>query len=214
MRRTTTLRRGSCLFEALLGIAIIGLLLLVAGTIAFFIWNPKSALESVTAKVKAIARDSVTFEAPGSMEVDLKAGGAALFFPPKGEVGDKTIPMPPIGVLYTVSITDSQGNPVKFEPNVSPRQGQEPFYFLGFTEIAQDGKYTVEVKASDNTTPAAISIASGRSEDFIAMLEDLKTGGIGVFGGCGALCGLSLLVVGGIAAIFARRAAKADPLAV
>ena len=213
MRRTPSLRRGNCLFMTLVGLAVIGLLLLVGGTIAFFVSNPTKAIQDAANSVQAFAANSTALEAPGTFEVELKAGGAGFILSPDGEVEDKVIPTPPANVTYTFTVTDADGTSIKIEPNQAPRRGNEPFYFFGFCEIPADGIYTIEVQASDGTTPAAILATPATAAEIEELGKAAGAAAIGGAGGCGAICGLVLLLVGGIGALFARKKSQQDPLA-
>lgn len=213
MRRPTSPRRGNCLFLTLLGALILGVVLLIGGTITFFVSSPTTAVSDAMAKFEQIAGDSSAIEAPGTFEIELKAGGAAFFLSPDGKVGDKTIPTPPGRVMYTIAVRDANDQPIRVEPNQAPRQGNEPFYFFGFCQIPADGKYTIDVQASDGSTPAAILAAPATQEDLEALGKAALGAVTGGLGGCGAICGIVFLLVGGIGLIFVRKKAKPDPLA-
>lgn len=214
MKRITPPRRGSCLANALIGLAVIGLLLLIAGAVTFVALGPSKASGDFTAKLQAIIADSTVMEAPGSAEIEFKAGGAAFIFSPNGQVGDKTIPTPPTNVSYTVTVTDADGNELESEPNLAPRGPADPIYLISALEIPKDGVYTVNITASDGSTPAAILAGAAGKKD----LEELGRTGtaalVGWTGGCTAICGLAMLLVFGIAAMLARKSAKPDPLAI
>ena len=213
MRRPTSPRRGNCLFLTLLGVLILGIVLLIGGVITFFVSSPTTAVSDAVAKFEQIAADSSALEAPGTFEVELKAGGAAFFLSPDGKVGDKTIPTPPGSVRYTIAVRDANDQPIRVEPNQAPRQGNEPFYFFGFCEIPADGTYAIDVQASDGSTPAAILAAPATKQDIEALAAAALGALTGGLGGCGAICGIVFVLAGGIGLIFVRKKPKPDPLA-
>ncbi|MEY3144065.1 MAG: hypothetical protein RLY21_2558 [Planctomycetota bacterium] len=214
MTRTITPRRGNCLTGLVIGLAVLGFLLLVAGSIAYLSFSPSTALEKLQVDLKALVDSAAVIEAPGSVEVELAAGGAAFILSPSGEVGDKVIPAPPAGVTYTITVTDPGGNPVRFETNDAPRTGSEPFYLFGFCELKTEGPYTITVTASDGSTPAAILATRASQAELQRLLsESLRISG-GVIGGCGAVCGLAIFVVFGVLALFMRKKSQPDPLAI
>jgi hypothetical protein len=214
MKRTTTPRRGNCLTGLVIGLAVLGVLLLIGGAIAYLSFNPHEALTKLQADVKALSDGATAIEAPGSVEVELASGGAAFILSPSGTVGDKVIPTPPASVSYTITVTAPDGSPVKVEANTAPRNGTEPFYFFGFCELKTEGTYKIDVAASDGSTPAAILATRASQEELQRLLsEGLRASG-GVLGGCGALCGLAMAVVFGVLALFMRKKSKPDPLAI
>jgi hypothetical protein len=213
MKRTTQPRRGSCLSNALIGLAVVGLLLLIAGAVTFVAMGPSKAGSDFATKLQAVITDSTVVEAPGSAEIEFKAGGAAFLLWPNGQVGDKTIPMPPSSVSYTVTVKDADGNELKTEPNRAPRGPADPLYLISALEIPKDGVYTVDVTASDGSTPAAILAGAAGKKDLEELARTGITASIGWGGGCTAVCGFAMLLVFGIAALLARKSAKPDPLA-
>lgn len=197
----------------LVGLAVIGLLLLIGGAITFFVTSPAKALGDVGTAVQSLAESATALEAPGTFEVEFKAGGAAFILSPSGEVGDKVIPTPPANVMYTFAVTDAEGNSIRVEPNQAPRRGNEPFHFFGFFEVPADGVYKVDVQASDGSTPAAILAAAATKAELEQLGSAVASAAIGGAGGCGAICGLVLLLIGAIGALFVRKKAQPDPLA-
>ena len=214
MPRFRTIRRGNCLTSALLGLAVIGLLLLLAGAITFFVTEPSKVSSDFAAKLRAVVEDSTVIEAPGRAEIEFKAGGAAFLLSPDGRVGEKVIPLPPTGVSYTVTVTDAAGTALAIEPNRAPRGPADPIYLICALEIPADGVYTVDVTASDGSTPAAILAGAAGKKDLEELLRSGTVALVGWSGGCTAICGLAMLLVFGIAAILARNSSKPDPLAV
>lgn len=213
MMRSTTARRGNCLSGLLIALAVLGLLLLIGGAIAFVTLSPGKALEQLQADVTALTEGSTPIEAPATVEIDMKPGGAAFILSPTGKVGDKVIPTPPAGVSYTISIVDPEGNPVKLETNTAPRNGTEPFYFFGFCELATEGTYKITVDASDGSTPAAILATRASPEELQRLVSEGVRASLGGLGGCGAVCGLAMFVVFGVIALLVRKKAQPDPLA-
>lgn len=213
MKQTTPPRRGSCLSNTLIGLAIVGLLVLIAGAITFVVTGPSKAGSDFATKLEAVISDSTVVQAPGSTEIGFKAGGAAFLLWPNGEVGDKTIPMPPTSVSYTVTVTDADGTELKTEPNLAPRGPADPLYLISALEIPKDGVYTVNVTASDGSTPAAILAGAAGKKDLEELVRFGMAASIGWVGGCTAVCGLAMLLVFGIAGMIARKSAQPDPLA-
>ena len=216
MNRTApTLRRGACLFQALLGLAVIGILLLVGGIVSLATSDVGAAAKNLGAEITGIVEGSTVMEAPGSVEIELPQGGGIVAFQPDGAVGGKRIGPPPIGVTFNVKITGGDGEVLKFEAKQAPRNPGAPFEMLGFFEVEKQGKYTFDVRASDGSdTPAAIMIAATDK----ASAERMAQSGIallqGFSGGCVAVCGLFLALGCGIPVLIMRkRSKKPDPLA-
>lgn len=213
MKRSSTPRRGNCLTGLVVGLAVLGLLLLIAGAVAFVSFNPSAALKQLQTDVTALADGATAIEAPTTVEIDMKPGGAAFILSPSGKVGDKVIPTPPAGVAYTISVIDPAGDPVKVEANTAPRNGTEPFYFFGFCELKTEGVYKITVAASDGSTPAAILATRASPEELKRLVNEGVRASIGGLGACGGICGLAMFVVFGVIALFIRKKSQPDPLA-
>lgn len=217
MRPNSHLRRGTCLFQLLLGFAVLGLLLLVIGIVSMVTSKAGDAVSQLQTQIQALVDRATVFEAPASIEVELEQGGGMVALSPDGMVGEKRIGPPPANVNFVVTITDSAGKPVKFEANQAPRNPGAPFEMLGVFETPEKGRYTVDVKTSDGSaTPAAVMIAAGSQ----AEAEALTNSGVailqGIGGGCVTLCGVFMLLAFGIPALIMRlrskRGPKSDPL--
>ncbi|MFM1868701.1 MAG: hypothetical protein RL591_2109 [Planctomycetota bacterium] len=209
--RTPVLRRGNCLFQALLAVAVLSFLVSVFGIISMLTSGAGSAVTALETEIKSIAANSQTFEAPGTTTVELAEGGAMLALHPDGMVGEKKIGVPPASVNYTFTITDAEGQPVKFDANNAPRNPQSPFEMFGLFETKTAGAYTIEAKTTDgSSTPAAIMVAAADK----ATAERLASAGMALFkgvgGGCLALCGCIAALAFGIPALIVRKKAKAS----
>lgn|GEM_PF-1286676 len=209
--RTPVLRRGNCLFQALLAVAVLSFLVSVFGIISMLTSGAGDAVTALETEIKTIAANSQTFEAPGTATLELAEGGAMLALHPDGMVGEKKIGVPPASVNYTFTITDADGNAVKFDANNAPRNPQSPFEMFGLFETKAAGAYTIEAKTTDGSdTPAAIMVAAADK----ATAERLANAGLALFkgvgGGCLALCGCLAALAFGIPALIVRKKAKAS----
>ncbi|MDI9404250.1 MAG: hypothetical protein QM516_10295 [Limnohabitans sp.] len=211
MLRTSPLRRrGNCAFQILLALAVIAALLAVGGVVSMLTSGAGDAVTVLETEIKTIAQNSQSFEAPGTATVELAEGGAMLALHPDGMVGDKKIGVPPANVSYNFTITDADGNAVKFEANNAPRNPQAPFEMFGFFQAKKAGAYTIEAKTSDGSdTKAAIMVAAADE----ATAQRLANAGLalvkGVGGGCLAVCGCLAAIALAIPAFFVRKKAKA-----
>ena len=212
-----TPRRGNCLFMTLVGLAILGLLLLIVGAVAALTAKPADAVEKLRTQMEQFADTSTALEAPGSAEIELPAGGMIVLLSPDGEVNGKKISTPGGGVQFDITVTAPDGTAVPVESMRQRRDPNAPFAVLATAEIPEQGIYTVDVRESGGgTTPAAILIANGSKADLEQLgnsaAELLKFAG----GGCSGVCGLALALGCGIPALVIavrRRMAKPDPLA-
>jgi hypothetical protein len=210
-RQATHQRRGNCLFQILLALAVLCVLVAVAGIVSMLTSGAGKAVTDLQSEIKTIAANSDTFEAPGTATVELESGGAMLALHPDGTVGDKKIGVPPANVTYVFTITGPDGNPVKFDANNQPRNPQAPFEMFGVFEAKTAGAYTIEAKTSDGSaTPAAIMVAAADE----ATAERLASAGLAIFkgigGGCLSICGCLAAIGFAIPAFFVRRKAKAS----
>lgn len=213
MKRTSTPRRGNCLTGLVIALAVLGLLLLIGGAVAFVTNNPTTAMAQLQTEVTALADGATAIEAPATVDIEMKPGYAAFILSPTGTVGDKNIPMPPVGVDYTITLTDPEGNPVQIETNTAQRRASDVFYFFGFCELKTEGTYKVTVAASDGSTPAAILATRAGPEELKRLGGQLTRVSIGGVGGCAGVCGLAMFVVFGVIALFMRKKSQPDPLA-
>ena len=201
-------RRGNCLFPALLGLAIVGLVLAVVGVVTLL----NSGAAGLAARVEQLMKDAQAFEAPGLKDVDMKADGAGLVLvSPDGKVGDKVVGMPAPSTEITIKITGPDGAETKFEAFPGPRDPSSPIQLLGIFETATEGRYRIDASTNDGSS-VPISVAAGSKEDVRQIASTLASG---FFGLCGAVCGLGLLVAFGIPALIVRlksRAKAPDPL--
>lgn len=201
-------RRGNCLFPALLGIAILGLVLAIVGVVTLL----NSGAGGLASRIEKFTQDAQTFEAPGFKDVDLKAGGGGLvLISPDGKVGDKVVGLPAPSTEITIKITGPDGSPVPFEPLEGRRDGSAPIQILGGFEATKDGRHQFEATTSDGSS-APLSIVAGSKEDVEQFAATITSG---FFGICGTVCGLGLLVAFGIPALIVRMKARAktpDPL--
>lgn len=205
------LRRGNCLFQVLLAVAVLSILVSVFGIISMLTSGAGDAVSALETEIKSIAANSQTFEAPGTATVELAEGGAMLALHPDGMVGDKKIGVPPANVNYTFTITDADGNSVKFDANNAPRNPQAPFEMFGVFETKAAGTYTIQSKTSDGSeTPAAVMVAAADK----ATAERLANAGLAIFkgvgGGCLTVCGCLAALAFGIPALIVRKKAKAS----
>ncbi|MFN9077195.1 MAG: hypothetical protein ACK5WX_07190 [bacterium] len=220
MQPRSIARRGNCLVTGLIGIGVLGLLFLIGGVILIAIQGPKAS--AGFKPLSDFSSKGEFLEAPGTVETTLAAGnlvvvlssGNPAMFPP--EKTPKTpIPAPPLGVTYTVTVTGSDGKAIEFKSNNETRDLADPFYLLGTAEIPADGSYKIEVKASDDKTPAGIVIASMASADFDTMKSAVFPLFWSFIGCGGACCGGLIGLLGLIGAMIAKKvsAPPADPLA-
>ncbi|MFM7261301.1 MAG: hypothetical protein ACKO3W_11920 [bacterium] len=210
LRQTPIRRRGNCAFQILLALAVIAALVAVGGLVSMLTSGAGGAMTILETEIKTIAQNSQTFEAPGTATVELSAGGAMLALHPDGMVGDKKIGVPPANVNYTFTITDADGNAVKFDASNAPRNPQSPFEMFGVFEVESAGPYTIEAKTTDgSTTPAAIMVAAADQ----ATADRLADAGLalvqGFAGGCFAICGCLSAIAFIIPAFIVRKKAKA-----
>jgi len=216
MRPISNLRRGNCLFQLLLGLAVLGVLLLVVGIVSMVTSKAGDAVSKLQTQIQSFVDRATVFEAPASIEIELEQGGGMVALSPDGMVGQKRIGPPPANVNFVVTITDTEGKPVKFEANTAPRNPGSPFEMLGVFETPAKGRYTVDVKTSDgSSTPAAVMVAAGTQEE----AKELANSGVailqGLGGGCVTICGLLMLLAFGIPALVMRiraKRARPDPL--
>ena len=212
MRDTTHHRRGNCLLQSLVGLTVLGLLLLIGGAVGMFTSGAGSAATGLAAKFESLVEHATVFEAPGSKEIELDAGGGIIALSPKGVVGDKRIGVPPASVSYAVTMTGPDGKPVKLDANNAPRNPTAPFEMLGVFELETKGLYTIEVKPSDGTTPAAIMVGAASKEEAEMLAQSTAAILQGLGGGCVAGCGgLMFLAFGIPALIMSLRAKKQRP---
>jgi hypothetical protein len=220
MQTRSIARRGNCLVTGLIGLGVLGLLILIGGVILIAVHGPKASaglkpLSDFTSKGELLEAPGTveTTLAAGDMVVVLSLGNSAVFSPEKRP---KTpIPPPPLSVTYTVTVTGPEGKAIEFESNSEPRDLADPFYLLGTAEIPADGSYKIEVKASDDKTPAGIVIASMASADFDTMKSAVFAFFWSSLGCGGACCGGLIGLLGLIGAMIAKKvsAPPADPLA-
>ncbi|MFZ9914900.1 MAG: hypothetical protein ACO3IB_06115 [Phycisphaerales bacterium] len=212
MVSTHSIRRGNCLFQAIVGLAILGLLVAIFGIVSMLTSGASDAVKDFEKQLQSIMDTATTIKAPGQTSIELKQGGAMVAVLPSGDVGGEKIGAPKAGVTFTVTVTDPSGGPVKFEKgNQSPQSGA-PFELLGVFEAKSEGAYTVDVQSSDGS-PAAIMIAAGTQEDIDKAMNSGLAILKGVGGGCLTICGAGLAVVFGVVALIMRlRKPKADPL--
>ena len=86
--RTLVLRRGNCLFQALLAVAVLSFLVSVFGIISMLTSGAGDAVPALETEIKTIAANSQPFEAPGTATLELAEGGAleplGWFLPSQG----------------------------------------------------------------------------------------------------------------------------------
>lgn len=210
LRRNPIRRRGNCAFQILLGLAVIAALVAVGGLVSMLTSGAGDAVTALETEIKTIVQSGQTFEAPGTATLELAAGGAMLALHPDGMVGDKKIGVPPANVNYTFTVTDSAGNPVKFEPSNTPRNPQSPFEWFGLFEVESAGTYTIEAKTTDgSTTPAAIMVAAADTAAVDRIKASVASLGWAALGACLAPCGCLTAIAFVIPAIIVRKKAKA-----
>jgi hypothetical protein len=215
MRHPIRPRRGSCLRQSLVGLTVLGLLLLIGGVVGMVTSGAGSAATGLAAKLESLVEHATVFEAPGTKQLELDVGGGIIALSPKGMVGDKRIGTPPADVTFAVTMTGPEGKPVKLEANNAPRNPTSPFEVLGAFELETKGLYTIDVKSSDGTTPAAIMVGAAGKDDVELFKSGITAVSQGLLGACGAGCGgLMFLAFGIPALIMSLRAKKqrTDPL--
>lgn len=212
--------RGSCLVKTLLAVAVVGLLALIVGAVVLVVQGSKAA--AGLAPMSKLSSDAAIVQAPGSFDLQLSKGNTIVALVaaqgmPGRRAGGATAPAAPpsLSVTYAVTITDPEGKSVQVQDNPMAREATDIYYKLAAAEIPKDGLYKVEVKASDDTTPADIAVVSMATADFEAMRSAVWPvfwSTLGCFGACiGGVVGL----VGLLGMFIARRFAPppADPLA-
>jgi len=209
MRRTLLRhRRGNCVFPALLGLAIVGLVLAVVGVVMLM----NSGAAGLAARIEQFMKDAQTFEAPGLKDIDMKADGAGLvLINPDGKVGDKVVGLPSPKTEITIKVKGPDGTDVKFDPFEGGRDPSSPIQLLGVFEAANEGRYQVDASTNDGSS-AAIAVVAGSKEDAEQIASTIASG---FFGLCGTVCGLGLFVAFGIPALIVlmkSRAKAPDPL--
>ena len=208
----TTPRRGACLFQLLAAFAVIGVLFTVGGIISMLTSGGLDAVADIQKSIDAFVADSKSFEAPGSIDIELPAGGGIIAFTPDGRVGDKQIGTPPPSVNYIVTIKDPAGAPVKFEANTAPRSPASPFALLGFFETKEKGLYNIQVSSANADDPhAAIAVAAGSQKQMEALLGSGLAILQGIGGSCSAACGVVLALACGIPALIMRKRRNKAP---
>lgn len=205
-------RRGSCLVQTLIGLALIGLLLLIVGVVGMLTSKASSAVQDIQSQIETLRNRATVFEAPASIELELGQGGALVALAPDGMVGDKKLGPPPASARYEITVTDAEGKAVRFERANQPRNPAAPFEMLGTFAVDAAGRYTVKVDgAGDNPAPAAVMVASASTEE----IETLANSGVailqGLGGACSAICGLVAFVGFGIPALIMRARARQKP---
>lgn len=205
-------RRGSCLFQTLIGLALVGLLLLIVGVVGMATSGAGAAAQGLKAQIDSFREHATVFEAPASIELDLGQGGALVALAPDGMVGEKKLGTPPANFGYLVAVTDADGKSVQVEGPRGNRSPGAPFEVLGTFAVETAGRYTIKVTGTSEDAPnAAIMVAAASAEE----IEALTTNAVSLFqfGGsaCFSICGLVALLGFGIPALIVRARAKRTP---
>lgn len=215
MRRSIA-HRGNCLVATLFGLAFIGLVLLVGGLVGALTSSPADAAAKLSESIHSMQPNR--FEAPGSIEIDLDAGGIIVALAPDGTVGDRRIGAPPAGTRFETTLRDSAGIPLAIQDTDVPTDPNAPFSILATAEIFQKGTYTLDVRSTgDGSVPAAIVVTSGNTAALTMMGESVGTF-LKLFGSvCLAAVGLALVLFCGIPGLIVaarqRKLRRPDPLA-
>ena len=205
-------RRGNCLFQAIVALAVIGFLVATFGIVSMLTSGAGDAVKDFEKQLQTMMDTATTIKAPGQASIEMKQGGAMVAVLPSGDVGGEKIGAPKEGVTFTVTVTDPSGNPVKFEKGNQSSQAGAPFELLGVFEAKSEGAYKVDVQSSDGS-PAAIMVAAGTQEDIDKAMNTGLAILQGIGGGCLTICGAGAAVVFGGVALFMRlRKPKPDPL--
>jgi hypothetical protein len=198
-------RRGSCLPILLLGLALMGLIILIISLASLFTSNAGTAVSDFDREVNELLTNAKSFEAPGRIEVPLEQGGALVLISPDGTVGDKRIGRPPASVAYTVKVTNAAGNAVEVEASNMPRNPSAAFELLGWFKVNAAETYAIEVQTADGSaTPAAIMVCAGDQSQIDVVVNGLTAIGKVAFGICGSVCGIVFMLAFGIPAIIIR----------
>ena len=214
-RRRPPRRRGKAAVIVLAVLAVLSLLVAVAGTIAALRSGAGDSLGALIRQIEGVAQGADEFDCPGSIAFEAKKGGALLLLLPDSQ---GRVPDPKEGTAFKVTVTDATGGAIEVNMNESPRMGngQGQAETLAFIEFPADGTYTIAVAANDGTTTASIAVLAGTREDFEALSNFAAAAGIGTLGGCSGVCGLVLALSFGIAALVVGlrkpRPAEHDPL--
>ncbi len=206
----------SALGMALIGLALLGLLVTIVGGVFALTSGFTDSTRSFEAEIDTLVENATTFEAPASIELPFEPGGAFVLIAPDGRVGDKVIGRPPSSVGYRITVKDASGTPVGVESAGSRRDPRSRIEILGWFRVPESGSYTVSVATADGSqTPVAIMIASGDESQVDRIVDSIEGIAQGFFGSCCAACGCVLLVGFGVAAIIVRvrdsRARQAPP---
>jgi len=208
MRKSIPVRRGSCGLQILAALAILAVILLIVGVVGFIVSGPSSAASQFEAQLKKFTESATVFEAPGSKEIEFKAGGGVVMLSPEGMVGDKRIGTPPSSVTLDVKIESADGKALKFERNTAPRNPAAPFELIGFFKVDADGTYTVTVTPSDGSTPAAILVGAGTEQEVASLLSSVAALLTATVSGCVGICGLVGVMAFGIPALVMWRSKR------
>lgn len=212
MRTPAPHRRGNCLFQALLAVALLGLLLAIFGAVTMLTSGAGDAAKALEKQLKAMAETATSFEAPGKVSLELKSGAGMVGIVPNGEVDGKKIGAPGEAVTFKVTVTDADGKSVKFDEFGASRDPNAPIQPVGIFKVGSPGTYTIDVATSDGS-PAAVFVSAGTQEE----VDQLASSGIailkGVGGGCVTFCGGAVFVVFGIISLVIKlRRKEPDPL--
>lgn len=212
-------RRGNCLVTSLIAVGVVGLLVLIGSVIVLATQGP--AASAGFKPWAELGSKGEFLKAPGKVDTELSKGALLIVMPVSSDwIGKRTpvsptVTSPSTDITYTVTVTDSEGKSIEIEPNDTPRQADEPFYLVAGAQIPADGKYTVEIKASDDKTPAPMVLVSMARSDFDSLASAVLPILWSFLGCCGACCGGVIGLIGLIGALIAKKFAppRADPLA-
>jgi len=215
-RRRAPRRRGKAAVIVLAVLAVLSLLVAIAGTVAALGSGAGLSFAALVRQAQGVAQGADEFDCPGSIAFEAKKGGALLLLLPDS---NGRVPDPKEGTAFKVTVTDAAGGAVEVDMNEGQRMGggQGQAETLAFVEFPADGTYTIAVAANDGTTTASVAVLPGTRDDFEALKNFAAAAGVGTIGGCSGVCGLVLALAFGIAALVVGlrkpRPAEYDPLA-
>ncbi|MFM7052884.1 MAG: hypothetical protein ACKOYN_12265 [Planctomycetota bacterium] len=207
MRTPALHRRGKCLFQVVLALAVLGLLALVFGALS--VWG---AMNDAQSKFQAVLASATPIAAPGSKPVELGKGSAIVFLVPDGEIDGKKYGALKSDATVTVTAKDPSGETVKVEAFDRRQWTGAPMEPIGVIAVEKAGTFTIDIQTSDGAG-AAIFVAAATEDEANSVRQLMIVGFQGIAGACTALCGCAFLVTFGALGLFLKfRRKEPDPL--
>lgn len=200
--------RGGCLANILLLLAAV---CLVAAIVAGFL--ARSGVAELETLAKGFKDGSIPTErmlAPGTKTIEMKEGLLGIVAISDDEIDGTAYPISgPVNA--TVTVTDADGTPLRFESfaKANPQGGviETPDFkleLIGFAEIKKEGSYTVKVEREGEPVAFRLGQLSQASlEAFVRGIAKAGGGVLGLFCGGGGFILFGL--IGGILWLFGRK---------